>query len=453
MEKLLKRSLKLSNLNFEVSANRTITIKKNLSEALINDVIEVQKIQVKGTVTDSDGQPLAGANILEKGASNGTQSDFDGNFSIAVDQNAVLVVSYLGFTTKEVAVNNQTTLAISLAEDASQLEEIVVVGYGTQKRANLTGAVSSVQGDVLNDRPIVNTGAGLQGVIPNLNITISDGQAGQGANFNIRGFTNLSGQGSPLILVDGVRMSINNVNPNDIESVSVLKDAASAAIYGSQAAFGVVLVTTKKGKRKEGMKVNISSNWSFNRPTEFPDIVNSVQKLDFERAKAANLNTTINEDRAALITAYFNDPENNPVAEINPANGRWVYYGNTSYFDEALLDFSLQKTNNLSISGGGERFNYFLSLGHLDQEGILRWGNDTFERYNIRANINASVLSNLDVRLNTALNVSEIDRLHRYPGKGSPWHDLIKGNVNQPVWNPDGTVPNNPLSFFSARWS
>lgn len=452
---LLAQALEPNGLAYEFTSDKTIRVKKKpTSPPSIKTISDdlAQQIQVSGLILDETGQPLSGANVIEVGTTNGTQSDFNGAFSISVENlEAILSVSYIGFLTVEVLLSYESDVSnirINMVQDTS-IEEVVVVGYGTQSRENITGAVSFVQGETLGNRPITNAGAGLQGWIPNLNISSVDGQTGTGSNFNVRGFTNISGSGSPLILVDGVRMGVNAINPTDIQSVTVLKDAASAAVYGSQASFGVILITTKRGRKNEKIQMNFTSNWSLNTPSQKPDLVTSVQKLDFEREKASHLGATVNEENAALIRAHYDDPINNPAARLNPnGNGQWQYFGNTDYFDAAFEDFALQSKNDLSVRGGGDRIDYFFSFGQFSQEGVLTYGNDYYDRYNIRANLTAYINDIFDIRLNSALNIIESDRLHIYPGKGSPWHDLVKGNINQPLRNPDGTVPNNPISFF-----
>jgi TonB-dependent SusC/RagA subfamily outer membrane receptor len=205
-------------------------------------------IPVSGTVTDAAGVPLPGVNVVEKGTTNGTTTDVSGRFSLNVQgETSVLVFSFIGYATQEVAVGNRTDFSINLLEDVQALQEVVVVGYGTQEKVNLTGAVGVTTGEALKNRPIANVGEGLQGVVPNLNVNIRNGDPSEPIDFNIRGYESING-GAPLVLVDGVPMDLNTLNPSDIESVSVLKDASAAAVYGARAAFGVILVTTKKGK-------------------------------------------------------------------------------------------------------------------------------------------------------------------------------------------------------------
>ena len=219
--------------------------------------------KITGTVTDAMG-PVIGASVVVKGTTNGNITDFDGNFTLEGLKNGdVIQISYVGYTTQEITYTGQASINVQLKEDSEQLEEVVVVGYGTQKKVNLTGAVGVAEGEVLEDRPIGNIAQGLQGVIPNLNIDFASGNPTAETTFNIRGNTSLNG-GSALLLVDGVETEdLSLLNPQDIESVSVLKDAASASIYGARAAFGVVLITTKKGKKGQKLTVNYNNNFSW----------------------------------------------------------------------------------------------------------------------------------------------------------------------------------------------
>lgn len=227
--------------------------------------------QVKGVVVDEAGQPVTGAFVLQKGTSNGTVTNVDGQFNLDVPSDAVLEVSCLGYVTQEVAVAGKSQLNVVLAEDTELLEEVVVVGYGTTKKENLTGAVSVVSSDAISNRSRSNLGQILQGAVPGMTVTTSSGQPGEGVSLNIRGWNSIN-SGSPLVLVDGVVGSLDRVNPNDVESISVLKDASSAAVYGAQAAFGVVLVTTKSGTDNEGFaNISYSGRWGFTTPTTSTD--------------------------------------------------------------------------------------------------------------------------------------------------------------------------------------
>ena len=234
-------------------------------------------ITITGTVIDENGMPIPGATVSVPGTNIGTATDLDGKYSITVDENASIVFSFIGFESQTVSVANRSTIDITLVEDTQSLDEVVVVGYGTQEKVNLTGAVGVATSERLQNRPIANVGEGLQGVIPNLNIAPQNGDPAQSPSFNIRGYQSING-GSPLILVDNVPMDLNRINPNDIESVSVLKDASAAAVYGARAAFGVVLVTTKSGKAGK-VRVSLNSQFSLGKPIFNMDPINDPYRF------------------------------------------------------------------------------------------------------------------------------------------------------------------------------
>ena len=240
--------------------------------------LEQQK-PVKGKVTDSGGVPLPGVSVIVKGTTTGVTTNNDGIFTLSLPAVAkTLVFSFVGMKTQEIEIGNKTDFKITLSDETISLDEVVAVGYGTQKKANLTGAVAAISSKVLESRPLTNLGQGLQGLIPNLNITVGNGRPGTGATFNIRGITSING-GSPLVLVDGVQMDPNQINPNDIENVSVLKDASSSAIYGVRGAFGVVLITTKQGKKNTAMNIDYSYAYTLTSPTRLPKSMNSVDYI------------------------------------------------------------------------------------------------------------------------------------------------------------------------------
>ena len=249
--KILNRVFKNTKTAFAIAdTDRLIHLTKRTiglhTKPILEQSPEQQTLQftINGKVTDKNDRPLPGASIVEKGTSNGTTTDFDGDFYLTVeDENAVLVISYIGFSTMEVAVNGQENIAVTLLEDSAKLEEVVVVGYGSQKKANLTGAVVSIKGDDINKRPITQGSQALQGVASGVFVNTNSGEPGvDDASVNIRGIGTLN-DSKPLVLIDGIEGPLNSINPNDIESVNVLKDAASASIYGTRAANGVMLIT------------------------------------------------------------------------------------------------------------------------------------------------------------------------------------------------------------------
>ncbi len=302
-------------------------------------VPEVTQEKVTGTVKDALG-PVIGASVMVKGTTNGVITDLEGKFSLNdVKKGDIIVISYIGYVTQEIPYTGKP-IQVKLAEDSKALEEVVVVGYATVKKANLTGAVSAVDGKVLEDRPIVNLGQGLQGAIPNLNVTTS-GRPGQGSSFNIRGTTAMSGS-SPLVLVDGVEMDLDMINPNDIANVTVLKDAAASAIYGVRAAYGVILVTTKNAGSDMKTTVSYSGNVAFSKPTVLPEMVDtSWEHAEFvNRAMTnANLDVMYNPDTVEKMKNYANDPANNPEYEV--LNGTMYYYGHSDWTDLMLKKYTI----------------------------------------------------------------------------------------------------------------
>ncbi|MFT4566637.1 MAG: TonB-linked SusC/RagA family outer membrane protein [Saprospiraceae bacterium] len=356
---------------------------------------------VSGTVLDNDGLALIGVNIIEKGnASNGTITDIDGSYSFTVADDATLVFSYTGFETQEVLVSGRTSIDISLLE-GNTLDEVVVVGYGTQKKVNLTGAVSSVSGKVLAARPIANVGEGLQGVIPNLNVNIRNGDPAAGIDFNIRGYESING-GAPLILVDGVPMDLNKVNPNDIESISVLKDASAAAVYGARAAFGVVLVTTKSGK-DGSMKVTFGAEYALSKPILFIDPVTDpyayVQARDLATYRTNGSGFT--QDVLDGTRRYSENPtEENAWGVVD---GSLQYYGYNDYQNQIITNTSPQKKYDMSVSGGTDKSSYYVSLGYLSKDGYLKNSekNENFKRYNalIKGSVEVKPWLSFDSRL------------------------------------------------------
>lgn len=270
---------------------------------------------ISGTVTDENGAELVGVSVLEKGTTNGTISEIDGSYRLSVKgDDPELAFSFIGYTTTEVAVNNRSQIDVTLREDVAQLQEIVVVGYGTQKKVNLSGAVDQIDAETLESRPISNTAQGLQGVIPNLNIDFLSGEPGAAANINIRGFTSING-GSPLILVDGVPsdpVELNRIAPQDISGISVIKDASAAAIYGARAAFGVILITTKSGTQ-EGVNFSYSNNFSWDRPTVLPQKTTDPYIYLRVRETASNNTPWDNQNYSDQTYQYARERSNDPL--------------------------------------------------------------------------------------------------------------------------------------------
>ncbi len=271
--KILDQIFAGTNVKYSVLEKKII-----LSTEIVQGIQQEQN-KVTGIVKDANDEPIIGANVIVKGQSTGTITDIDGRFVLDTPKDAVLQITYIGYVSQEVKVSGKKELNVVLKEDTETLEEVVVVGYGVQKKANLTGAVSSVKMDeILGDRPVTSVSNVLMGAMPGLQVTGTSGQPGAEMSFNIRGVNSIN-EGAPLVLVDNVEMDINMLDPNDIESISVLKDAASSAIYGARAAFGVILVTTKKGMKDTRFSINYSNNFSFSKPSNLPHKATPLQTV------------------------------------------------------------------------------------------------------------------------------------------------------------------------------
>lgn len=407
---------------------------------------EMVQERATGTVLDASG-PVIGATVMQKGTTNGTITDIDGKFSLdGVNKGDVLQITYIGYITQEVTYTGKP-IQVKLVEDSKTLDEVVVVGYATVKKANLTGAVSAVDSKVLEDRPIVNLGQGLQGTIPNLNITTS-GQPGKGSSYNVRGETSING-GSPLILVDGVEMDPNLINPQDVASVSVLKDAASASIYGARAAYGVILITTKTGKKNMPTQVSLDASVSFNSPTTRPSYMDSMEYANWMNAanNLTNGRDLFSPEEMEHITAYYNDPVNkSPVFVATDPNswqygncqqGKYAYCGNTDWMKEMYKkNYPIQKYN-VNISGGSDKATYYTSVGYTDQGSLMRHGDEGFRKFNMVNNINYDINNWMNVSMKTSYIRTELSGIVQDGVHGEAWI----GNDTQPlmpVKHPDG---------------
>ena len=351
--------------------------------------------------------PVISATVIVVGQANkGAITDLDGNFTIAgIPANSTLRVSYVGYKTQDIPLNGQTTLSIKLVPDSELLNEVVVVGYGTQKKVNVTGAVSSVDSKALEARPVQNIGQALQGTIPglNFNVTSGGGALDNKMSVNVRG-TGTIGNGSnaaPLVLIDGTEGDMFSLNPNDIENISVLKDASSSAIYGSRAAFGVILITTKSGKEGRA-RVAYNGNVRFSTATQIPEMPNSIDFAKYWNAASANdgIAVPFNDDKMRLIIGYqegtlTGEEAWGTVWRGYAANEPWGMYlngwANTDWFAEMYRDNVPSQEHNVSVSGGTDKYNYFISGAILNQNGLIRHGKDTFNRYNIAGKFSAQL--------------------------------------------------------------
>ncbi|MDH5398766.1 MAG: TonB-dependent receptor, partial [Cyclobacteriaceae bacterium] len=408
---------------------------------------------VTGKITDQKGEALIGATVLESGTKNGTVTDVEGNFSISLTSaTPVLKVSFIGYITAEVPVNGQTVINVSLEDDIQQLQEIVVVGYGVEKRVNLSGAVDQVNAEQLEARPISNISQGLQGVIPNLNIDFFSGEPGAAANINIRGITSING-GNPLILIDGVpseSMELNRLSPQDIESISVIKDASAAAIYGARAAFGVIIITTKSGE-SEGVSISYSGNTSWDKPTVLPNKITDPYIYLRVRETSTDNTPWDNQNYSDQTYQYARDrsdnPSGTPGVRTNPTDpSSWEYMGDRDWTDYFLGDYSISQNHQLALSGRSKTTQYYLSGSYNKQNGALKLADDYFDRYSVRSKVTFKPYEWLSVGNNTFINSTTREK----PSYLSIW-DLY--NFHPTDWdkNPDGTWANTDVGYAGAR--
>lgn len=402
--------------------------------------------QVKDAKTD---EPLIGVNIiLKENVSVGTVSDLDGNFTLKVPAKAVLVISSIGYVTKEVPVNGQAHIGVTLTEDAEVLDEVVVVGYGTQKKVNLTGSVSQVKmEEIAANRPVNSIADALMGNVPGLVLSGNTGEPGSGYDFRIRGTSSING-GSPLILVDGISIDISSLNPNDIESVSVLKDASAAAIYGARAAFGVVLITTKKAEKEKKPTVSLSAKLSFGNPQSMAtratpmQTVQALMDCGYEVFTGGQSYSVWMEQ----LKLYEANPGQFPDGYVDLDGFRYALAGTDVTKD--LMTTSFQQIYDLSVSGGSEKTKYRLSAGFLDQDGVLITNKDSYKRYNITSYVSTEVTKWL---------TAELTSLYTHSDKKDPYRlklnsrDIWSQAVALPSFYPtDGVVINDEYYRYAT---
>ena len=430
---LAQNKLSLDDNLGNINAKRpNLANEKKVSETLI---VKAFDVTVTGVVKDQSGQPIPGATVSVPGTNLGTATDMDGRYSITVPEGVNLVFSFIGFDSRTITLGNQQVLDITLVESVSSLQEVVVVGYGTQQKVNLTGAVGVATSERLQNRPIANVGEGLQGVIPNLNIAPRNGDPASSPAFNIRGFQSING-GSPLVLVDNVPMDINRINPNDIESVSVLKDAAAAAVYGARAAFGVILVTTKKGKAGK-VSVSLNSQFSLAKPIFNMDPINDPHEFVNARNLAndrTNGRPAFDPDMVEGTRRWSENPI--PENEWGIVNGNLRFYGFNNYQSEIMTNYAPTQQHDLSISGGSENSNYFVSFGHLNKDGYLATNNENFKRYNVLMKAEFKVTKWLTLEEKLVINSQRSDKPFFYNWDVNI-NSLARVNPIMPIQFPD----------------
>ncbi|MDR1403716.1 MAG: SusC/RagA family TonB-linked outer membrane protein, partial [Tannerellaceae bacterium] len=458
IDDILKQALAGSNINYKIVDRQIVFYTdKNEEKAGLREVLPQQAntVQIQGKVTDIKGESVAGANIIEKGSTNGVITDTDGNFALTVNRGAVIQVSYIGFITQEIAVGSRNNFSISLREDLQDLEEVVVVGYGTQRKANLTGAVQAVGSKAIEGRPITNVNQALQGVAANLNITQTTGRSNGAPDVNIRGYTSING-GSALILIDNVPVSsdeLARMNPSDIDNISILKDAASAAIYGGRASFGVILITTKKAKSNK-LEISAEATMGFRSFSALPELVTDP----LEHMTLANPSSTrkplFYEEEFDYVRKMQAEPDKYPAYRVigNGVNsglyttqGDWAWYDEIDYNDAFLRDFSPVYNANMRVANRNDRMSYAVSGGYYSQDGMMRYGNDKLNRFNIRGNGSYKLTGWWELGTNMSFNYQKYDQ----PESGvEKYFWQISRSPMRSIYNPDGTYGYNGANII-----
>lgn len=436
---LLDKFLSPISFTYNFTDSGTIVVKRkptNPDTRPFNMLDENVQLTISGTVTDMAGTPLPGANIVEKGTRNGVTADFDGKFSMGIaSEKAILVVSYVGFTTKEVPLSGQTAIVVSMEEDAAGLEEVIVVGYGTQIKENLTGSVATVSSEELIKRPVANVENLLQGRVPGLQVSSSSGKPGdEGNTLRIRGVGTFSGAGSnPLVLINGISGDMTNLDPNDIESVSVLKDAASSAIYGARAANGVILITTKQGKAGS-LVIDFHSNVQAQSASRLPDLLyNSADYMQYW-----NEGRIRNGQTPHFTQAEIDGFRNNPNDPVNYPNFNWI---------DHTFSTAIAQNQFLRISGGNENTLFSASLGYLDQPGIT--STYKYQKFNGRVTV--------DSRLNDWIKIGGDIQFVNKDITRSNWDNDVDYQIlaiygSGPNYTPTITLPDGSKGYV-ARYS
>ncbi|MEX2592376.1 MAG: TonB-dependent receptor [Anditalea sp.] len=371
---------------------------------------------VSGTVVDINGEAIPGVTVSVPGTTIGTATDLDGKYALEVPEGSTLVFSFIGFESQQITVGDQSVIDITLSEDMASLDEVVVVGYGTQKKINLTGSVASVDGEEITKAPVTNLSNGLVGRLPGLIAVSGNGKPGAGSSISIRGASTFGDNGA-LIVVDGIVRGLEQIDPNEIESISILKDASATAVYGSRAANGVILVTTKRGSSGKPT-FNYNGFAGVQQPTRYPRVMNGYEY-------AATKNQAVqNMGKPLLYTdEMLDDLRNGRIPETD-------WYGLT------LKDQSFQTQQNLSVNGGSEAIKYYLSLGYLDQDGM--YDRINFQRYSIRSNVDAKINDNLTI--SGDFDASTQNNNGSAYSAEAIFDDIVAAYPMDLAYNPDGTI-------------
>lgn len=460
-EQALKDVLDRYQLNYKIIDKNIILSKpeKRTNQAATPTVVQ-DKI-ITGRVLDQEGNPLVGVSITTIGEGGQTVSKDNGTFSLQLSAGATgLRFTMVGFTMKEISIGNETNLIVQLEPSTSKIDEIVVVGYGTQKKGSLTGATTVVDSKLLQSRPAANLSSLLQGTVPNLQVKFTTGRPGATGSFNIRGVNSISSNAAPLVIIDGFEGDINRINPSDVESITVLKDASAAAVYGARASYGVILVTTKNGNKNRA-SISYSGQTSWSAPTTSTNFETrgyysaSINDLFFSNY-AGTPYTNYNEDDYYQLWIRRNDKTENPerpwvVVQNRDGRDSYVYYANTDWYKYLFNSARPMQNHNIDIKGSSDKIDYSLSGNYYNQDGIFRQNTDNVRQYNLRSKVNFKVKKWLDINTN----ISYFNSAYGYPGAGgveSTFNSsVIHGLASIVPVNPDGTyVYQTTISNYSV---
>lgn len=413
---------------------------------------------IKGRVLDEKGESIIGATVAVKGTSEGSITDLDGNFSVKGKVGSILSISYIGYTPLEVKVTKLTGNQYILKEDAEVLDEVVVVGMDKQKRNTITAAVATLKEDAIASRPVTDLTSALQGNVAGLNFATDatsggvGGETGAEIKFNIRGIGSING-GEPYVLVDGVEQSMQNVNPADIESISVLKDASASAVYGARAAYGVVLVTTKSGK-KEKTRVSYRGTVGFSSPINMPEMMNSLEFAGYinQRQDNQGLKHIFSQETMDKMAQFMENPylAELPGLGLSTDGTDWAsaydnQYANTDWFDYYFKDKSLRHSHNVNVTGGSDKVNFYIGMGYTYQEGLMDRVDDNLSKYNLNTKFQVKANDWLKFNLNNNITLNMIKRPmpnqtifygtigNAYPNR--PTHLPVASEYGLPNWN------------------
>ena len=442
----LNEILEENNLSYEFSNDYIILSKKD-GVKVVPPVV-LSEVRQTGVVTDQHGEPIIGASVLVKGTTIGTITDLNGGFTVSATKGATLEISYIGYITQEVVCTGKQ-LKVTLKEDTQSLDEVVVVGFGSQKKVNLTGSVSMVDDKVFASRPVSNATQMLQGTIPGLNITGGNGTSMNDANkINVRGIATIGegSTGAPLILIDGMEGDLNSVNPQDIENVSVLKDAASSSIYGSRAPFGVILITTKSGSAGR-VVVNYNNNFRWASANNLPTPMNSYEYALYLRDADANggkASAIFTPDKIDMIKRRM-EGEDLPSLLLLPDNpnrfGDGIGYGiaNENHYDLTFKDNVFSHDHNFSIKGGNERVDYYVSVNYSDEKGLLRFNQESRRRITSTRKLSAKLTDWVTLKVTNRFTTQKFSEPIGKDSYKNFWKRLAMW-PNNPLYDPNGNM-------------